>query len=161
VTARKIEPATFRLVAQCLIHLPYTRVPAETHGWPSSDRALNRLRARWPGYRSSVPRGARVCSPLITIQTDSELDPPSYRIVMRVNVNTYLYAVPKLRMPGTLHPLPDLERTRLYLRLRNLQGTPCQFLFLNSLNDDLNPICHLQALLGAHHILHVGRIRVN
>jgi hypothetical protein len=25
------------------------------------------------------------------------------------------------------------------------------------LNDELNPICHLQALLGAHHILHVFR----
>jgi hypothetical protein len=25
----------------------------------------------------------------------------------------------------------------------------------------LNPICHLLALLGAHHIFHVGRIRVN
>jgi hypothetical protein len=24
-----------------------------------------------------------------------------------------------------------------------------------------NPICHLLALLGAHHILHVSRIRVN
>jgi hypothetical protein len=29
------------------------------------------------------------------------------------------------------------------------------------LNADLNPICHLLALLGAHHILHVSRIRVN
>jgi hypothetical protein len=31
----------------------------------------------------------------------------------------------------------------------------------NPLNTELNPICHLLALLGAHHILHVGRIRVN
>jgi len=29
------------------------------------------------------------------------------------------------------------------------------------LNAELNPICNLLALLGAHHILHVGRIRVN
>ena len=28
------------------------------------------------------------------------------------------------------------------------------------LNDELNPICHLQALLGAHNILHVFRITV-
>ena len=28
------------------------------------------------------------------------------------------------------------------------------------LNDELNPICHFQALLGAHHILHVFRIMV-
>jgi len=30
----------------------------------------------------------------------------------------------------------------------------------NPLNAELNPICLLLALLGAHHILHVGRIRV-
>ena len=34
------------------------------------------------------------------------------------------------------------------------------FLF-NHLNAKLNPICHLLALLGAHHILHISRIRVN
>ena len=28
------------------------------------------------------------------------------------------------------------------------------------LNAEFNPICHLLALLGAHHILHVSRIRV-
>jgi len=31
---------------------------------------------------------------------------------------------------------------------------------LNPLNAKLNPICHLLALLRAHHILHVGRITV-
>jgi len=30
----------------------------------------------------------------------------------------------------------------------------------NPLNAELNPICPLLALLGAHHILHVRRIRV-
>jgi hypothetical protein len=33
-------------------------------------------------------------------------------------------------------------------------------LFVKPLNAELNPICHLLALLGAHHILHVSRIRV-
>jgi len=32
---------------------------------------------------------------------------------------------------------------------------------INPLNAELNPICHTQALLGAHHILHISRIRVN
>jgi hypothetical protein len=31
----------------------------------------------------------------------------------------------------------------------------------NPLNAELNPICHLLALLGAHPILNVSRIRVN
>jgi len=34
------------------------------------------------------------------------------------------------------------------------------FIAFNPLNAELNPICHLLALLGAHHILHVSRIRV-
>jgi len=44
-------------------------------------------------------------------------------------------------------------------------GTISSFCFrlctaFNPLNAELNPICHLLALLGAHHILHVSRIRV-
>jgi len=42
-------------------------------------------------------------------------------------------------------------------------GTPVLYIertLLNLLNAELNPICHLLALLGAHHILHVSRIRV-
>ena len=31
---------------------------------------------------------------------------------------------------------------------------------INPLNAELNPICYLLALLGAHHFLHVSRIRV-
>jgi len=33
--------------------------------------------------------------------------------------------------------------------------------YINPLKAKLNPICHLLALLRAHHILHVSRIRVN
>ena len=35
------------------------------------------------------------------------------------------------------------------------------FFNFKPLNVELIPICHLLALLGAHHILHVSRIRVN
>ena len=46
--------------------------------------------------------------------------------------------------------------------LSHLQGLRIQnggFLTLNPLNPELNPICYLLALLGAHHFLHVSRIR--
>jgi hypothetical protein len=33
-------------------------------------------------------------------------------------------------------------------------------LSLNPLNAELNPICHLLALLGAHHIFHISGLRV-
>ena len=32
--------------------------------------------------------------------------------------------------------------------------------FLNPINAELNPICHLLALLEVHHILYVGSLRV-
>ena len=31
---------------------------------------------------------------------------------------------------------------------------------INHLNAKLNPVCHLLALLGSHHILHVSGVRV-
>jgi len=34
-------------------------------------------------------------------------------------------------------------------------------MLVNPLNAELNPICHLLALLGAHPIFHISRIRVN
>jgi len=37
----------------------------------------------------------------------------------------------------------------------------CGRMVINPLNAGLNPICHLLALLGAHPILHVSRLRVN
>ena len=45
------------------------------------------------------------------------------------------------------------------------QTLPCCNIFLiliwiNPLNAELNPICYLLALLGAHHFLHLSRIRV-
>ena len=32
---------------------------------------------------------------------------------------------------------------------------------VNPLNAELNPICHLLALAGAHHFVHVSRVRGN
>jgi len=34
-------------------------------------------------------------------------------------------------------------------------------LLFNPLNTELNSICHLLELLGSHHILHIGWVRVN
>ena len=49
--------------------------------------------------------------------------------------------------------------------MQHLEGSGKPVLYigrtvLNPLNAELNPICCLLALLGAHHFLHVSRIRV-
>jgi hypothetical protein len=53
----------------------------------------------------------------------------------------------------------------LNAKMQRLEGTGMPVLsigrkVLNPLNAELNPIYHLLALLGAHYILHVSRIRV-
>jgi hypothetical protein len=60
----------------------------------------------------------------------------------------------KLQVPK--HELHNQQKERTW---KNSAGerSAC----LTPLNAKLNPICHLLALLGAHHIFHVSRIRVN
>ena len=50
-----------------------------------------------------------------------------------------------------------MQRLEVSGAVRPIYGS----LGVKRLNVELNPICHLLALLGTHHILHVSRIRVN
>jgi len=52
-----------------------------------------------------------------------------------------------------------------YKKMQHLEGSGTPVLYigrtvLNPLNAELNPICHLLALVGDHHILHVSGVRV-
>jgi hypothetical protein len=61
----------------------------------------------------------------------------------------YSYAVPNIIEMGVNTFRSELCRPSLAL--------PSIAVPLNPLNAQLNPICTLLALFGAHHILHVGR----
>jgi len=79
--------------------------------------------------------------------------------VLRINItHTYLCG-----------PVPKCETIFLHFHIKF--SFICLFIYLcvvcltplwhlNPLNPELNPICYLLALLGAHHFLHVSRIRV-
>jgi hypothetical protein len=68
--------------------------------------------------------------------------------------------------PTFMEPFPWLRYSRVRLKCN---GTRAETIFrlsakrkgpFNPLDAELNPICHLLALLGAHLIFHVGGIRV-
>ena len=45
------------------------------------------------------------------------------------------------------------------LNVKHFKGIDMKRLF-NTLNAELNPVRHFMALVGAHHIVHVSRVRV-
>ena len=60
----------------------------------------------------------------------------------------------------TVRPVPDAVITIICAPDDVWSYHPKHVKQFNPLNPELNPICYLLALLGAHHFLHVSRIRV-
>jgi len=66
-------------------------------------------------------------------------------------------ALEEINIPQELITLfrVKMKNTQCRVKIQNRLSEP-----INPLNPELNPICYLLALLGAHHFLHVSRIRV-
>ena len=81
-------------------------------------------------------------------------------------------AEPLVPEPSAFDVKMAVEKLKIYksasidqisVELIKAEGRTIRFEILqliNPLNPELNPICYLLALLGAHHFLHVSRIRV-
>ena len=82
-------------------------------------------------------------------------------------------ALPQGKEPGTIEQEAGWAREPVWTILKGVlsilqdfRNKPLQNFgpsltqLLNPLNPELNPICYLLALLGAHHFLHGSRIRV-
>jgi len=75
---------------------------------------------------------------------------------MHLTIKLHLTSIAKLALG--LWELSTVHTKHLYFSLVLVSYHPS---LINSLKAELNPICHLLALWGAHHILHISRIRVN
>jgi maleate cis-trans isomerase len=73
---------------------------------------------------------------------------------MRQKVHTHIKQRSKINSVSAIFAVADGTR-----KLEFLQALS-KFKTINPLNAELNTICHLLALLGAHHILHINRMRV-
>ena len=69
-----------------------------------------------------------------------------------------MYKHSAAKLLPTIHVMNVLPRLKLLSAMKTF--TPLTVFPINPLNPELNPIFYLLALLGAHHFLHVSRIRV-
>jgi hypothetical protein len=83
---------------------------------------------------------------LVTVRQMTQI-----KITVDLNQNLYLKQ----------HRCEDLRSHMFKLHYKTKINLTSTVKSLNPLNTELNPICHLLALLGAHHFLHVSMIRVN
>jgi hypothetical protein len=103
-----------------------------------------------------------------------EIPPETCRAVPDINklfnvASCWIYSYIKILLGA--RPILHISRIRVTTNQTNNQickntanvNYSCRehpVVFINPLNAELNPICHFLALLGAHHIPHVSRIRV-
>jgi len=66
----------------------------------------------------------------------------------------------KIKSVSVQTPLKTVYYIELHVSIYIRSSSGSRLVF-NPLNAELNPIFHLLALLGAHHIFYVSRIRVN
>jgi hypothetical protein len=96
---------------------------------------------------------------------DTKSTPLVYNITTRY-LRGCVYCAVRDETLNAVHVILSFQKINkvilFYISGSNGQKSSFTFLVnLNTLNAELNAICHLLALLGAHHILHVSRIRVN
>ena len=79
--------------------------------------------------------------------------------MLHIYIYIYIYNISRLRVKG-IHCTYVFIISVLRNPKKKKTGVSIKNAVFNPLNAELNPICHLLAFLGAHHILHISRIRV-
>ena len=83
----------------------------------------------------------------------------TFEIQWKRNCTTTQYVIIQIRAVLRYFVANSWNHTRYLFHIK-VDDTQRILSWFNPLNPELNPICYLLALYGAHHFLHVSRIRV-
>ena len=123
---------------------------------------LQKLAAKGPPQNLKFPRNCKILQKSHTLYVSRE---PTQKSIQKASThkkgNGFEYDKKDIRefsfqVKWEYVKVLTVGKNRKHVVLENISLQ----ILLNPLNAELNPICHLLALLGAHHILHVSRIRV-
>ena len=108
---------------------------------------------------------SRITSSHFRLVKDSDFSSERYHVCTQNIMKNYWHPVqeglpadPILRTATGVHWIPWTSGKSIFAAAHT--HTHILDICFNPLNPELNPICYLLALLGAHHFLHVSRIRV-
>jgi len=116
-------------------------------------------------WNAGSRRFATVCFTKIHSNDSSENQRPkiseNYKNLKKMCIYKYHKWCKETGLPNRDESFPQLPSKPVSIVRKTAVFTFIAFISeLNPLKPELNPICYLQALLGAHHFLHVSRIRV-
>jgi len=127
-------------------------------------RRSGRVRSNRRGRHYSRLLAAEVCASAIVmvIMLDTPCSVAVWKVLATHSIRLFSLYFPSCASPCTItFQLDSTKRRTLRSTFGALFFSRSHSVCIIPLNTDLNPICHLLALLGIHHILHVSRIRVN
>jgi hypothetical protein len=154
------EPATFRFVAQNLNHCA-TAVPESREVQQITSRRT--FGCTWPHIQLLLEKrvqGVKLTTLVWRLELSGAAPPlrhtPSRPGHGQPSFNTCRTEPKKLSEPKISQRIQGL-----FLDLRtSVTFSGCNSLYINPFSAELNLICHLLTLLGAHHIFHVSKLRV-
>jgi hypothetical protein len=121
-------------------------------------------------YKANNPKFTTFCTPHYVFYGDRQKEMKiGWGPQNTVKHNLFNVYITKMFSPESythqsrlrLHEYENLRRKTIQLQCKHLFQPTLSSKTINPLNAELNPICHLLALLGAHPIFHVSRVRVN
>ena len=77
------------------------------------------------------------------------------------DVSTFMIICGRILLEWAIFQTEVAEKTKTHFLCSDTFSRKSCRLWVNPLNAELIPICHLPALLRAHHIFHVSGLRVN